>query len=67
MDIQISFDKKNAFGNSEILNFTFSGGFENLKQVDENDFVYVSSYNPTRELAYDFSYEKFVEVAYSKN
>ena len=29
------------------------------KQVDENDFVYVSSYNPTRELAYDFSYEHF--------
>ena len=29
------------------------------KQVDKNDFVYVSSYNPTRELAYDFSYEHF--------
>ena len=29
------------------------------KQVDDNDFVYVSSYNPTRELAYDFSYEHF--------
>lgn len=27
------------------------------KQIDENDFVYVSNYNPTRELAYDFSYE----------
>ena len=31
------------------------------KQVNENDFVYVSSYNPTRELAYDFSYEHFDE------
>ena len=29
------------------------------KQIDENDFVYVSNYNPTRELAYDFSYEHF--------
>jgi lipopolysaccharide export system permease protein len=29
------------------------------KQVDDNDFVYVSSYNPIRELAYDFSYEHF--------
>ena len=31
------------------------------KQIDENDFVYVSNYNPTRELAYDFSYEHFEE------
>ena len=29
------------------------------KQINDNDFVYVSSYNPTRELAYDFSYEHF--------
>ena len=29
------------------------------KQVNENDFIYVSSYNPTRQLAYDFSYENF--------
>jgi lipopolysaccharide export system permease protein len=29
------------------------------KQVGDNDFVYVSSYNPTREMAYDFSYERF--------
>ena len=29
------------------------------KQIGENDFVYVSSYNPTRQLAYDFSYEIF--------
>jgi len=29
------------------------------KQVKENDFIYVSSYNPTRQLAYDFSYENF--------
>ena len=29
------------------------------KQVGDDDFVYVSSYNPTREMAYDFSYEHF--------
>ena len=29
------------------------------KQVGDNDFVYVSSYNPTREMAYDFSFEHF--------
>ena len=29
------------------------------KQVNENDFIYLSSYNPTRQLAYDFSYENF--------
>ena len=29
------------------------------KQINDNDFVYVSSYNPTRNLAYDFSYEHF--------
>ena len=29
------------------------------KQVGDNDFIYVSSYNPTREMAYDFSYEHF--------
>ena len=29
------------------------------KQINDNDFVYVSSYNPTREMAYDFSYENF--------
>lgn len=29
------------------------------KQVNETDFIYVSSYNPTRQLAYDFSYENF--------
>ena len=29
------------------------------KQINNNDFVYVSSYNPTREMAYDFSYENF--------
>ena len=31
------------------------------KQINENDFVYVSNYNPTRELAYDFSYEHFID------
>ena len=31
------------------------------KQVNESDFVYVSSYNPTRQMAYDFSYEHFFE------
>ena len=29
------------------------------KQVGDNDFIYVSSYNPTRDMAYDFSYEHF--------
>ena len=29
------------------------------KQINDNDFIYVSSYNPTRNLAYDFSYEHF--------
>ena len=29
------------------------------KQINENDFVYVSSYNPTRNQAYNFSYEVF--------
>jgi len=29
------------------------------KQINDEDFVYVSSYNPTREMAYDFSYENF--------
>ena len=43
---QLSFNKKNAFGNSEILNFTFSGGFENLKQIDENDFKIGSNIGP---------------------
>ena len=49
---QISFDKKNAFGNSEILNFTFSGGFENLKQVDENDFKIGSNIGPRLSLTF---------------
>jgi lipopolysaccharide export system permease protein len=35
------------------------------KQVNDNDFVYVSSYNPTREMAYDFSYEKFIDNSLS--
>jgi lipopolysaccharide export system permease protein len=29
------------------------------KQINENDFIYVSSYNPTRNQAYNFSYEVF--------
>ena len=29
------------------------------KQIGENDFIYVSSYNPTRAQAYNFSYEVF--------
>ena len=35
------------------------------KQVNENDFINVSSYNPTREMAYDFSYEKFIDNSLS--
>lgn len=29
------------------------------KQINENDFVYVSSYNPQKKVAYNFSYEHF--------
>ncbi len=29
------------------------------KQINETDFIYVSSYNPTRNQAYNFSYEVF--------
>ena len=29
------------------------------KQINENDYIYVSSYNPTRNQAYNFSYEVF--------
>ncbi len=49
---QLSFNKKNAFGNSEILNFTFSGGFENLKQIDENDFKIGSNIGPKLSLTF---------------
>ena len=31
------------------------------KQISENEFIYVSSYNPTRSQAYNFSYELFNE------
>ena len=37
------------------------------KQINDNDFVYVSSYNPTRELAYDFSYEKFSQKKHNQH
>jgi lipopolysaccharide export system permease protein len=30
-----------------------------FKQINKNDYVYVSSYNPTRNQAYNFSYEVF--------
>ena len=49
---QLSFKKKNAFGNSEILNFTFSGGFENLKQIEENDFKIGSNIGPKLSLTF---------------
>lgn len=49
---QLSFNKKNAFGNSEVLNFTFSGGFENLKQIDENDFKIGSNIGPKLSLTF---------------
>ena len=29
------------------------------KQINDDEYIYVSSYNPTRNLAYDFSYEHF--------
>ena len=31
------------------------------KQISENEYIYVSSYNPTRSQAYNFSYELFNE------
>ncbi len=31
------------------------------KQIDEQDFVYVSNYNPNRKMAQNFSYERFQE------
>ena len=31
------------------------------KQISDNEFIYVSSYNPTRSQAYNFSYELFNE------
>lgn len=43
---QISFSRKNAFGNSEILNFSISAGVENLKQIDEDDFKLGSNIGP---------------------
>ncbi len=49
---QLSFKKKNAFGNAEILNFTFSGGFENLKQIEENDFKIGSNIGPKLSLTF---------------
>ncbi len=49
---QISFNKKNAFGNSEILNFSFLGGFENLKQIEENDFRIGSNIGPRLSLTF---------------
>tara|TARA_Y100001934_G_C12367515_1_gene784355 strand:+ start:363 stop:2636 length:2274 start_codon:yes stop_codon:yes gene_type:complete len=49
---QLSFNKKNAFGNSEILNFTFYGGLENLKQGDEDDFNIVSTVGPRLSLTF---------------
>ncbi len=49
---QISFNKKNAFGNSEILNFSFLGGFENLKQIEENDFRFGSNIGPRLSLTF---------------
>ncbi len=49
---QLSFNKKNAFGNSEILNFTFSGGIEKLKEIDEENFKIVSNIGPKLSLTF---------------
>lgn len=49
---QISFNRKNAFGNSEILNFSISGGFENLKQVNDDDFKIGSNIGPRLSLTF---------------
>ena len=49
---QISFTRKNAFGNAEILNFSISGGFENLKQIDDDDFKIGSNIGPRLSLTF---------------
>ena len=49
---QISFNRKNAFGSSEILNFSISGGFENLKQIDDDDFKIGSNIGPRLSLTF---------------
>lgn len=49
---QISFTRKNTFGNSEVLNFSLSGGIENLKQIDDNDFKIGSNLGPRFSLTF---------------
>lgn len=49
---QISFARKNAFGNSEILNFSITGGVENLKQIDDDDFKLGSTIGPRLSLTF---------------
>jgi outer membrane protein assembly factor BamA len=49
---QISFTRKNTFGNSEVLNFSLSGGIENLKQIDDNDFKIGSNIGPRLSLTF---------------
>ena len=47
---QISFSRKNTFGNSEVLNFSVSGGFENL--IDDDDFKIGSNIGPRLSLTF---------------
>lgn len=49
---QISFNKKNAFGNAELLNFSISGLIENLKDVSEDEFGIVSNIGPRLSLTF---------------
>ncbi len=49
---QISFSKKNTFGNAELLNFSISGMIENLKDVSDNEFGIVSNIGPRLSLTF---------------
>lgn len=49
---QVAFTRKNAFGNSEILNFSITAGIENLKQLDEDDFKIGSNIGPRLSLSF---------------
>ena len=49
---QISFIKKNTFGNAELLNFSISGLIENLKDVSEDEFGIVSNIGPRLSLTF---------------
>ncbi len=49
---QISFTRKNTFGNAEILNLSISGLIENQKVIEENDFKFGSNIGPRLSLTF---------------